>query len=213
MRMGYRTPNSAQTMMDTTVFVVDADEAARDTLTSLLRTDGLTCRAYASAATFLAQLRPEQKGCIIIDVRMPGVEGIALINRLQEIGCRIPMIVIARDTSVSLAIEMMKAGVQDFIEKPFSGHAILQVVRQCLERNRHTEAEETQRVMIERRRATLTRREQQVLAGIMEGWANKVVGLRLGISPRTVEGYRAKVMSKMQAETLAGLVRMVAVAG
>lgn len=196
--------------MDTTVFVVDDDEAARDTLTSLLRTDGLTCRAYASAAAFLAQLQPEHKGCIITDVRMPGMDGIALINRLQEIGCRIPVIVITGDANVPLTIEVMKAGVQDFIEKPFRGHAIRQAVRQCLERNRHTEAEETQRVMIERRRATLTPREQQILAGMVEGWANKVAGLRLGISPRTVEVYRAKVMSKMQAESLAELVRMVA---
>jgi two-component system response regulator FixJ len=194
--------------LDLTVFIVDDDQAARESLTFLLRTEGLMCRAYASALAFLHQLQPDQQGCIITDVRMPDMDGIALVNRLREIGCRVPIIVITGHADVPLAVQAMKAGVSDFIEKPFESDAILAAVRRCLELSRKSEVEESLRTVVERRLATLTERELQVCGAVVEGLSNKEVALSLAISPRTVEIYRANVMAKMQAGSLSELVRM-----
>ena len=207
-RMGTARRWGRQQQVDMTVFVVDDHEAARDALTFLLRTDGLTCRSYASAAAFLEQLRPEHAGCLITDFRMPGMDGVALVSRLRETGCRIPVIMMTGHADVPLAIQAMKAGVEDLIEKPFKSDDIRRAVHRCLELARGAAAAEARRVSIERNLTRLTERERQVLAGVLEGWSNKEVALNLGISPRTVEIYRANLMAKMQAENLAELVRM-----
>ncbi len=197
--------------MDLTVFVVDDDEAARDSLKFLMRTEGFTCRSYASAAAFLNQLVPEHHGCIITDVRMPEMDGIALVNRLKAIGSRIPVIVITGHADVPLAVKAMKAGVTDFIEKPFESDTILNAVRQCLEMTRSSKAQESYKAGVERHMATLTEREKQVFVALYEGLSNKEIAQSLDISPRTVEIYRANVMSKMQAQSLSGLVKMMIV--
>lgn len=194
--------------MDLTVFVVDDDQAARESLTFLLRTEGITSRAYASAPAFLSQLQTSQMGCIVTDVRMPEMDGMMLIHKLHELGCRMPVIVMTGHADVPLAVQAMKAGVADFIEKPFESETILAAVRRCLELSRKSAVEETHRTTIERRIALLTEREAQVCNAIVEGLSNKEVALSLNISPRTVEIYRANVMAKMQASGLSELVRM-----
>ena len=142
------------------------------------------------------------------DVRMPEMDGISLVHKLREIGCRIPIVVITGHADVALAVQAMKAGVSDFIEKPFESDTILAAVRRCLETSLSSEFQESLRAGVERRRATLTEREAQVCAAVVEGLSNKEAALALNISPRTVEIYRANVMAKMQAGSLSELVRM-----
>jgi two-component system response regulator FixJ len=190
------------------VFVIDDDEAARDSLVYLMRTGGLASRAFASAREFLDQLHASHSGCIITDVRMPGMDGMALIEALDEIGCRMPIIVVTGHADVSLAVKAMKSGVTDFIEKPFESDTILSAVHRALEAAVSRDTLERQRAAVERRRETLTEREQQVLALVTEGYSNKEIANELKISFRTVEIYRANVMLKMQAESLSALVRM-----
>lgn len=191
-----------------TVFVVDDDEAARESLVFLLRSEGITSRSYASAADFLGQLSEDHQGCIITDIRMPGMDGIALVEHLREIGCRIPVVVITGHGDVELAVQAMKAGVTDFIEKPFESDVILRAVRRALEITHQSHAHETHKQAIKRRMETLTSREMQVFEGVTEGRSNKELALSLAISPRTVEIYRANVMDKMHADSLSDLVRM-----
>ncbi len=191
-----------------TVFVIDDDEAARESLTFLLRTEGMTSRAFSSARAFLDQLHKDQHGCIITDVRMPEMDGITLVNTLAEIGCTMPIIVITGHADVPLAVQAMKAGVADFIEKPFESEALVGAVRLCLETAHVRSVDEDRRASITRRRDTLTEREAQVLALVVDGLSNKEIANNLGISFRTVEIYRAHVMSKMQADSLSDLVRM-----
>jgi len=191
------------------VFVIDDDEGVRDSLTFLLRTAGFTSRSFASARAFLDQLHKDHEGCIVTDVRMPGMDGMALVKNLAEIGCVMPIIVITGHADVPLAVQAMKAGVADFIEKPLDGDALLRSVRLCLKDAEALNARETRKALIEGRRATLTERESQVLKLVVDGLSNKEVALALGISPRTVEIHRANVMSKMSAAGLSELVRMV----
>ncbi len=195
-------------MVDLTIFVVDDDEPVRESLTFLMRTEGFTCRSYESAKSFLAQLKPEHQGCIITDVNMPDMDGIGLVQRLHAIGSRIPVIVITGHADVPSAVKAMKAGVADFIEKPFESDAILNAVRQCLDLTRKAAARELERAAVERRVVTLTDREKQVFIALYDGATNKEIALALDISPRTVEIYRSKVMSKMDANSLSDLVKM-----
>ena len=195
--------------MDLTSYVIDDDEAAQQSLTFLFRTESIRSRGFPSALSFLAQLQPEQRGCIVTDVRMPEMDGITLVNRLRELGCRMPVIVITGHADVPLAVAAMKAGAVDFIEKPFESDVILAAVRRCLEAARDLTGKQTEADLIERRIGSLTEREHQVLSAVVDGLSNKEVGLMLGISPRTVEIHRANVMSKMGAESLSALVRMI----
>ncbi|MDO9338310.1 MAG: response regulator FixJ [Caulobacter sp.] len=194
--------------MDHTVFVVDDDEAARKSLTFLLRTEGVRSRAFESGPAFLEQLEPGQRGCVVTDVRMPEMDGITLVRKLKERDCRMPVIVITGHADVPLAVQAMKAGVADFIEKPFESDTILNAVRRCLEASRSLSVQESHRQIIESRMASLTERERQVFEAVAEGRSNKEIALSLSISPRTVEIYRANVMAKMQAESLSELVKM-----
>jgi two-component system response regulator FixJ len=195
-------------LKDRTVFVVDDDEPVRESLKFLFRTEGLTCRAYGSAQAFLAQLHPAELGCVITDVRMPEMDGMELVAALKARKSLLPIIVITGHADVPMAVKAMKAGVFDFIEKPFDSDTLLRAVRACLEIVDHSAARLSQRRLVENRMATLTERERQVLEAIVDGLSNKEVAQSLSISPRTVEIYRANVMTKMQAESLSALVRM-----
>ena len=194
--------------MDLTTYVVDDDQAARESLTFLLRTEGIRCRAFPSAPAFLDQLAPEDRGCIITDVRMPEMDGITLIGVLQDRGCRIPVIVITGHADVPLAVLAMKAGAVDFIEKPFESSVILGAVRRGLEFTTDVAEQDLRRTAVMRRMALLTEREKQVCDAVVEWRSNREIAAALAISPRTVEIYRANVMSKMQAESLSELVGM-----
>jgi two-component system, LuxR family, response regulator FixJ len=194
--------------LDHTVFVVDDDESARKSLTFLLRTDGLRSRAFGSAPAFLEQLTADQRGCVVTDVRMPQMDGIALFRRLRELDCRMPVIVITGHAEVPMAVQAMKAGACDFIEKPFESEVILQAVRRCLEKSRSLCTVDANRAAIEERLASLTMREHQVFMAVAAGKSNKDVALELKISPRTVEAHRSRMMSKMQAASVSDLVQM-----
>jgi two-component system response regulator FixJ len=190
------------------VHVVDDDEAMRDSLLFLLDTAGLEGRAYDSALSFLERVEGLERGCIVTDIRMPGMSGLELVGRLAELGVSDPVIVITGHGDVPLAVEAMKAGVADFIEKPFDDRQLLSAVRTALARSSGIQAEESGRRQVEERLAGLSQRERQVLDGLVEGKPNKIIAYDLGISARTVEIYRANVMTKMQAKSLSELVRM-----
>ena len=194
------------------VHVIDDDETARESLEFLLDCAGLRVQAYESAVAFLEAVPAMEHGCIVTDVRMPEMGGVELIGRLKALGVPDPVIVITGHADVPLAIQAMKAGVADFIEKPFSDDAILGAVRAALARDSDRNQAQAERDQILAKLETLSQREREVLDGLVEGHANKVIAFDLDISARTVEVYRANVMTKKQAGSLSELVRMVTIA-
>jgi two-component system response regulator FixJ len=198
---------------DRTVFVVDDDAAALDSLVMLLRSDGLNPSGFSSATSFLEALTPESRGCVISDVRMPGMDGVELVRALKERRCLMPVILITGHADVTVAVQAMKAGAAEFVQKPFESELILRLVRACLEENDDAVDASSRRLRVLRRIESLTAREHQVLGLIMEGASNKLIASSLDISPRTVEIYRANVMSKMRADSLSDLIRMTLMAG
>jgi two-component system response regulator FixJ len=198
---------------DRTVFVVDDDAAALDSLVMLLRSDGLNPSGFSSAEHFLENLFPDARGCVISDVRMPGMDVVQLLHALKARHCLMPVIVITGHADVTVAVQAMKAGAAEFVQKPFESELILRLVRACLEENDDAVDASSRRLRIQRRIESLTARERQVLDLIMEGASNKLIASSLDISPRTVEIYRANVMSKMRADSLSELIRMTLAAG
>lgn len=190
------------------VHVVDDDPAIRDSLAFLLDTADLVSRTYESAAALLAEAANLAPGCIVTDVRMPDMNGLEMVRRLSEMGVRHPVIVMTGHADVPLAIEAVRAGVKDFIEKPFDDEALLSSIRSALADQAGSAEREGQDAEVRDRLASLSARERQVLEGLVAGRANKVIAYDLEISPRTVEVYRANVMTKMQARSLSELVRM-----
>jgi len=195
------------------VHVIDDDEALRDSLTFLLRTADIEVMSHASAAAFLDALPLTGLTCIITDVRMPGLSGIDLLRRVKELGIEVPVIVITGHGDVPLAVEAMRFGAVDFLEKPFDDEILLQSVRAALRQQAGSAKRQNERAEIEGRLATLSPRERDVLGGLVAGRANKQIAFELGISPRTVEIYRANLMDKMQAGSLSDLVRMALIVG
>lgn len=195
------------------VHIIDDDEAARDSLSFLIDCAGIRVRTYPSAIAFLAAVPGMEHGCIVTDVRMPEMSGVELIERLKAIGVTDPVIVITGHADVPMAIQAMKAGVADFLEKPFSDDAILEAIRAALARHHDQSEAEAERARIRERLAILSPRERDVLRGLAQGHANKVIAYDLAISARTVEVYRANLMTKMQARSLSELVRMVTLIG
>jgi two-component system response regulator FixJ len=193
---------------DRTVHVIDDDDAARDSLAFLLRTADVDVRTYASATEFLAAAPGLKGGCVITDVRMPQMDGLELLRQLRSLHLVLPVIVVTGHGDIPLAVEAMKAGAVDFFEKPFSDDAMLAAVNRALARQREERAREGERGAIKERLANLSTRERQVLDGLVAGKANKNIAFDLGISARTVEIYRANVMTKMDAASLSELVRM-----
>lgn len=190
------------------VHVIDDDAAMRDSLTFLLESAGLTSSSYESAGAFLNALPGIAPGCIVTDIRMPDMNGLELVRRLKQLGVRHPVIVITGHGDVPLAVEAMKAGVVDFIEKPFDDSVILGAIETALRTGETQQREEGRQAEIRERLATLSAREREVLDQLVIGRPNKVIAHELGISARTVEIYRANVMTKMQASSLSELVRM-----
>jgi two-component system response regulator FixJ len=191
------------------VHIIDDDGAVRDSLVFLLRTARYEVRSYDSAVTFLADFKADGPGCIITDVRMPEVSGIELLHRLKERGIDLPVIVITGHGDIALAVEAMKAGAVDFLEKPFDDERVVAAIASALDRSRMQAGRSAGRAQIAARLATLSQRERQVLDALVAGAPNKSIAHDLGISPRTVEVYRANVMTKMEAGSLPELVRMV----
>jgi two-component system response regulator FixJ len=195
------------------IYVIDDDEAVRQSLEFLLKTAGMTVRGFDSAKSFLDVLPEIRSGCIVTDVRMPDITGIDLLRRIKELGVDIPVIVITGHGDISLAVEAMKIGAVDFLEKPFDDDTLIDAVRGSLHRTADTAQRNAELTEIHDRLAALSNRERQVLEGLVAGKANKVIAFDLGISPRTVEIYRANLMTKMAANSLSDLVRMAMMAG
>ena len=194
------------------VHVIDDDDDARDSLAFMLKRAKFIVEAYPSATAFLA-VAQDAAGVVVTDVRMPEMDGMELVQRLRDLDLRIPIIVMTGHGDIPLAVEAMKAGVIDFIEKPYEGERMLGAIRGALEQREARDAQDGERAEYARRIETLSPRERQVLAGLVAGKASKVIAHDLDISPRTIEIYRAHVMTKTQARSLSELVRMALLAG
>lgn len=190
------------------VHIVDDDEGLRESLAFLLHSASLEVRSFESAKAFLDKLPHAIPGCVITDVRMPDMSGIELLRRLKELKISVPVIVITGHGDIALAVEAMKMGAADFFEKPFDDALLVASVQAALRQREDQTKRGAERAEIEQRISSLSPREKDVLAGLIEGRANKQIAFDLGISPRTVEIYRANLMNKMQADSLSNLVRM-----
>lgn len=200
-------------MPEALVHVIDDDEAVRISLAFLLEMAALPARTYDSALAFLDAVPDLHEGCIVTDVRMPGMSGLDLVNRLKVMGVTLPVIVITGHADVPLAVEAMRAGVTDFLEKPFDDTALIAAIHSALDRQVKAARRRSEREGFEQILDTLSGREREVLQGVLAGKLNKVIAFELGISPRTVEVYRANVMSKTGAHSLSELVRIAMLAG
>lgn len=194
---------------DATVFVVDDDDAVRESLVFLMKSIGLKAESFPSAQAFLDQYNAARAGCLVLDIRMPGMSGLELQDKLIQMGSILPIIFITGHGDVPMAVKAIKAGAADFVQKPFRDQELIDRIREVLEEDSHTRAEKLQRNEILRRMETLTEREREVMGQVVDGKANKVVAIDLNVSQRTVEIHRANVMEKMKARSLAQLVRLV----
>jgi two-component system, LuxR family, response regulator FixJ len=193
---------------ESTVFIVDDEEPMRNALQRLLRVAGLDVELYSSAGDFLQGYRPDRRGCLLLDVNMPGMTGLELQVALAQRGIRIPIIFLTGSGQIATAVAAMKAGALDFIEKPFDNDFLVARVRRALE---HTAGAPISRLgadEIRRRLALLTPREREVMEQVVAGNTSKMAGRTLGVSHRTIEIHRARIMEKMQADSLADLVRI-----
>jgi two-component system, LuxR family, response regulator FixJ len=195
------------------VHVIDDDSAVRESLAFLLGAANISVKTYDSAMSFLEALPGVEDGCVVTDVRMPAISGLELLQRLQDKAVRIPVIVITGHGDVPLAVEAMKLGAVDFLEKPFDEEVLLTSVKSAFERSKVSEDKEGRVAQVQARLDSLSPRERQVLDGLVSGHPNKTIAFDLGISPRTVEVYRANLMTKMEAASLSDLVRMAIIAG
>ena len=196
-----------------TVFVVDDDEAVRNGLRLLFKSVGLTAVTYPSATAFLAEYDHNRAGCLVLDVRMPGMSGLELQHELNSRGAILPVIFMTGHGDVPMAVDAMQQGAFDFVQKPFRDQDLLDRINRALSKDQETRVQLKHTDQIRQRFAALTPREREVLALLIRGRANKVIAGELGLSQRTVEIHRAHVMDKMQARSIAELVRMVLDAG
>ena len=195
-----------------TIHLIDDDEDVRKALAFLLGTAGHAVKVYESASAFLEKLEGLQPGCIVSDVRMPGVDGLELQRRLQDKGIALPVVIMTGHADVPLAVQAMKLGAIDFIEKPFADNVMLDAIERALATARPA-GNSDEMTKVRARLDTLSERERQVLSGLLAGHPNKTIAYDLGLSPRTVEVHRANVMTKMLAGSLSELVRMALTAG
>jgi len=193
-------------MADAVVHLIDDDEDVRRALSFLLGTAGFAVKVYESAVLFMDKYDSAVSGCIVTDVRMPEMDGLQLLRRLKEIGVTLPLVIMTGHADVALAVEAMKIGAVDFIEKPFPDEVLLTAIRSALARQPNLAVSDVDQVRT--RLASLTAREREVLDGLLAGHPNKTIAYDLGLSPRTVEVHRANVMTKMGASSLSELVRM-----
>lgn len=191
-----------------TVHIVDDDAAVRSALGLLLETEDLAVKTYASAEEFLHSVQPETQGCLLLDVRMPQMSGLELQQILKERQIALPAIIMTGYADVPMAVQAMKAGAFDFIEKPFDNDHLLERVHACLQVCEQVQTEQDLHHEGEERIGRLTQREHQVMELLVQGHQNRVIATKLGISPRTVEIHRARVMEKLEAHSLSDIVRL-----
>ncbi len=190
------------------VYIIDDDEAVRDSMGMLLESADLEYRCFASAEDFIAQHDSSQRGCLVLDIRMPGMTGIELQQRLKSIGSSLPIVFITGHGDVAMAVEAMRQGALDFLRKPVDEEAFLERIAYALDQESGDWHQKLDREQASQRIASLTEREREVFHLVAEGVANKAVAVNLGISERTVEVHRSQVMKKLEARTLAQLVRI-----
>lgn len=200
-------------MAEPRIFVVDDDEAVRHSLQMLLTTQGFAVDTFASAQEFLEDSAIDDEGVLLLDIRMPGLSGLDLQAKLRDRHSDWPIVFITAYGDVSLAVKAMKAGAVDFLEKPFTKEAVLDSIEQALSRGAQARTEDQFAAEAKLGIASLTPREKQVLEQVVSGRQSKVVAFDLGISVRTVENHRARIMTKMNAESVSHLVRMALAAG
>lgn len=197
---------------DAVIHLIDDDDGVRESLTFSLTTAGFAVRAYGSATAFLEALPRVQPGCVVTDIRMPGVDGLELQRRLKDSGAGLPIIIMTGHGDVRLAVEAMKAGAVDFIEKPFDDDILLAAICTALDGYSKTGEREQEVQRVRTRIRLLSPREREVLQGLVAGNPNKIIAFNLKLSARTVEVHRANVMTKMEAASLSELVKMVILA-
>ena len=191
-----------------TIFIVDDDEAMLDALRIFLKTEGLTARTYSSAQDFLAEYRPEQSGCLLLDIQMPSITGLELQQTLTDIGSILPIIFITGHGDVSIAVQAMKAGAFEFLQKPFSDKLLLSCIHEALALDVKNRSQLANKQSVLDRIDKLSPREKQVMHYVSDGKSNKVIAAGLGLSPRTVEIYRSHVMLKMDVNSAIELVKL-----
>jgi len=191
-----------------TVFVVDDDPDVRESLRWLFESVGLAVEEFSDSAAFLESYRSDRPGCLLLDVRMPGMDGLALLERLNEHHVWLPSIVLTGHGDIPMAVRAMKLGAVDFVQKPANHQQLLELVNEALRRDREFREQIGDPAAVAERLASLTPREREVLEGLVEGDSNKAIAYNLDVGSRTVETHRARIMEKMQASTVADLVRM-----
>jgi RNA polymerase sigma factor (sigma-70 family) len=191
-----------------TVFVVDDDESVRRSLERLVRSVGLNVETFATAREFLSADRPNWPACLVLDVRMPGMSGLDLQEELIAAGYSMPVIFLTGHGDIPMSVRAMKAGAVDFLQKPFSDQDLLDAIHRAIDQDTRARQERTEVSEIQRRVDSLTPREREVLALVVQGRLNKQIAYELGLSEKTVKAHRARVMEKMQADSLAHLVRL-----
>ncbi len=197
------------TASEPTVFVVDDDDAVRGSLRWLIESVGLRVETYGSAREFLAAYDPVRPGCLVLDVRMPGMSGLDLQDRLALLQYAPPTIIISGHGDVPMAVRAMKGGAVDFVQKPFNDQVLLDCIQRALERDDRERRDQVRRASVGTLLARLTPREREVMDRMIAGMPSRAIAADLGIRPRTVESHRASVMEKMRAESISELVRMV----
>lgn len=191
------------------VYIIDDDEAVRDSLSWLIKSASIETEAFSSAAAFLDACNENLNGCLLLDIRMPGMNGLELQAELNQRGCHMPVIMISGHADVPMAVRALKAGAFDFIEKPFNDDVLLALVQRALEQESQLRKRLAKKDALQARMESLTPRELEVLEQVVAGASNKQIGNELGVSQKTVEAHRARVMEKLEAESLSHLVRMV----
>jgi two-component system, LuxR family, response regulator FixJ len=193
---------------ESTVFVVDDDADLRESLGWLFESAGLRFKSYSTAQEFLTDYKPEEPGCLLLDVRMPGLSGLDLQEELRRRGVPPPIIIMTGHARVPMAVRALKGGAIDFIQKPFSDQSMLERIRQAIDLDRRTRQVRTEAAKFAALLTHLTPREREVMGLVIAGKPNKIIAADLGISPKTVEIHRGRVMEKMQVESVAELVRL-----
>lgn len=190
------------------VFIVDDDAAVRDSLSLLLKSVGIKSSAFSSGDEFLDAYQPDWAGCILLDIRMPGISGMEVQRRLVERDCTLPIIFITGHGDIPMAVEAMHLGAHDFVQKPFHDQELLDRIQIALNANREQQDDIELKRSVKDRYESLTPREAEVMGAVVKGHANKVIAMDLDLSQRTVEIHRARVMEKMQVRSLAELVKL-----
>lgn len=194
--------------VEPTVFIVDDDAEVRDALQLLMQSVGLAVEPFASAQAYLDRFDPTRPGCLVLDIRMPGISGLELQQQLQQKPLHPPIVMITGHGDVPMAVRAVQSGASDFIEKPFRDQVLLDSVHRAITQDAEHRGEASRIADVEQRISRLTPREREVLELVMAGDRNKVIAFKLGVSQSTVEAHRAKVMEKMEAKTLSDLMRM-----